>query len=278
MVSSNDNSIYVSFSDLMSGLFLVLLVALIIAMKHYNLLQEERDEEGEAARATKMAKVRVEEIVEELANEGMTVSVSVLGPGALRISMERNLFERGHINPLHSLAPELARFGKRLAENVLSEGGRALATEKIVGAPCFLVEVQGHADALPVQDKRHRYRNNLELSALRAIHVEKVLREGLPDEEEALAVWNTRVLVAGFGARRPIKGSDPEAPENRRIDIEATWRWYLPGCEKAPPLFAGIVAEESPEDAGTGFVGDRATDGGMLPDGATMTPLHLEVN
>jgi chemotaxis protein MotB len=247
-MSNSDNSIFVSFSDLMSGLFLVLLVALLIAMQHYNLLQEERDEEGDAVRATKLAKLRVEEVVKALAQDGTPVRVEVLGPGALRISVERSLFERGHTNPRHSLVPELVVLGERLVENVLSEGGRAVATEKIVGAPCFLVEVQGHADASPVQDRRHRYRDNLELSALRAIQVEMLLRKGLPDGDEASTIWNTRVLVAGFGDRRPLKGRSPEAPENRRIDIEATWRWYLPGCEKTPPLFASASSESSSSD------------------------------
>lgn len=115
-------------------------------------------------------------------------------------------------------------FGSSQAE--LEPGGRAeldklaaalLQLEKdIPGDIAWVLRVDGHTDARPIQGGR--FRSNWELSASRAIAVvQHLISKGIAPQ---------RLVAAGFGEFQPIdQGDGPEAlARNRRIELRLTDR------------------------------------------------------
>jgi chemotaxis protein MotB len=115
-------------------------------------------------------------------------------------------------------------FGSSQAE--LEPGGRAeldkLATallqleKDIPGDIAWVLRVDGHTDARPIQGGR--FRSNWELSASRAIAVvQYLISKGIAPQ---------RLVAAGFGEFQPIdQGDGPEAlARNRRIELRLTDR------------------------------------------------------
>ena len=80
----------------------------------------------------------------------------------------------------------------------------------------WVLRVDGHTDARPVQSGR--FRSNWDLSAARAIAVvQYLMSKGVPPQ---------RLVAAGFGEFQPIdQGDTPEAlARNRRIELRLTDR------------------------------------------------------
>lgn len=76
------------------------------------------------------------------------------------------------------------------------------------------IRIEGHTDNTPV-GAGQKYKNNWELSTLRAINVLNfLLQEGVPEKQ---------MEVSGFAQYKPIKGANNATPEgrayNRRVDI-----------------------------------------------------------
>jgi len=80
----------------------------------------------------------------------------------------------------------------------------------------WVIRVDGHTDRIPVNRDATMYRNNLELSLLRAREVVKEL--------EARGVSKSRLIPAGFGETAPVvKGKTAkELQKNRRIELRLT--------------------------------------------------------
>ncbi|AVO43669.1 peptidoglycan -binding protein [Phreatobacter cathodiphilus] len=115
-------------------------------------------------------------------------------------------------------------FGSSQAE--LEPGGRAeldklaaamIQLEKDIPSDIpWVLRVDGHTDARPIQGGR--FRSNWELSASRAIAVvQYLISKGIPPQ---------RLVAAGFGEFQPIdQGEGPEAlARNRRIELRLTDR------------------------------------------------------
>ncbi|MCL2749019.1 MAG: OmpA family protein [Alphaproteobacteria bacterium] len=80
----------------------------------------------------------------------------------------------------------------------------------------WIIRVDGHTDKTPVVPGTVRFRNNTELSLLRAIAVVKEL--------EKAGIQPRRLVPSGFGETAPIStGSDPASlQKNRRIELRLT--------------------------------------------------------
>lgn len=82
----------------------------------------------------------------------------------------------------------------------------------------WIIRVDGHTDNKPVLAGTHAYRNNLQLSMLRA--------SAVVDELAKNGVSKRRLVPSGFGELHPIElGNTPDAlRKNRRIELQLTNR------------------------------------------------------
>lgn len=291
MRSSRGLGPFASFTDLMAGLLLMFFVALTIPPPD-PAKSALKQAESAAARAEAVARAGVEGLelfaprtltsdqeVPQACQGAMEPSYAVVGPGYLRLEFSKALFGTKEEEPLSAAEGCLQRFGMWIAENLMSEGGSARTDNPAAGSPCFEVQVHAHADARPINEtwcyaggKKCRYRDNMELSVLRAIRVEAILRAQAMlarDRVEGLErSWNRSVSVMGHGARRPIPGIDPRADQNRRVWIDLIWRWSEGSCSVPPPLFGdGSFEVRDERSAGDGASGDA--DGRSDQDAST---------
>jgi hypothetical protein len=237
---------FISFTDLLSVLFLVLLISLMVALQTQG--REAAAQEGAEAGAERTRRFLMGIPLDELptrndpslpdyagALEELDFDAQPVGPGHYRASFGKTLFPLAGITPNASARPALENLGTLLFESIRSPNGGRMAIEDPATA-CLEVAIQGHADSLPVISNQ-RFRNNMELSALRAITVERMMRDHLEMEEHELQTWNQAVSVSGYGARRPLPNLAPTHEDNRRLWVEVIWHWGLKECTEAPPLF-----------------------------------------
>lgn len=110
----------------------------------------------------------------------------------------------------YKLSPDGKRQLKLLA-NVIKD-----FEHKIPSDIDWIVRVDGHTDKKPVIPGTHAYRNNMQLSFLRATAV--------TDELAADGVSRRRLLPSGFGDMYPVElGNTPaDLQKNRRIELQLT--------------------------------------------------------
>jgi chemotaxis protein MotB len=85
---------------------------------------------------------------------------------------------------------------------------------EILASPEHILVIEGHTDNIPIKGAGRRYKDNMELSFVRAKAVARVLAEnGAPSD---------RVTVASYGETRPIASNDtPEGrAKNRRVVVK----------------------------------------------------------
>ena len=168
-------------------------------------------------------------------------TIASLAPGLIRMEFGQSLFASAETVPVLHAQDCLRRLGLALAADLTSRGGTATTANPIEGSPCVDIQIQAHADAKPVDPAQNRsFKDNLDLSALRAIETERIMINDLPSDVRA--VWASRVSVAGYGDRRPKVGVPPEADENRRVWVQLQWRWNEEACRLPPASFS-----ENPE-------------------------------
>ncbi len=99
----------------------------------------------------------------------------------------------------------------RLISNVIKE-----FEEKIPSNIDWIIRIDGHTDKTPVIPGTRAYRNNMQLSMLRAAAVmNELVRDGVSER---------RLLPTGFGDLHPVElGTDPASMQkNRRIELQLT--------------------------------------------------------
>jgi len=239
-------SSFISFTDLLSVLFLVLLISLMVALQTQE--RETAAQGGAEAGAERTRKFLMGIPLDELPTrddpslpdyagtlEELGFDAEVVGPGHYRAKFGKTLFPLAGVNPKDSARPALENLGTLLFESIRSPNGSRMAIEDPATA-CLEVAIQGHADSSPVISNQ-RFRDNMELSALRAIAVESMMRDHLEMEDHELQTWNQAVSVSGYGARRPLPNLAPTHEDNRRLWVEVIWHWGHKECREAPSLF-----------------------------------------
>ena len=79
--------------------------------------------------------------------------------------------------------------------------------------------IEGHTDDIPVAIG-NRFRNNIELSSMRAATVHRMISACEPKVERLINTDRYQVLSAsGYGATRPATRDPARVNENRRIDL-----------------------------------------------------------
>ncbi len=91
----------------------------------------------------------------------------------------------------------------------------------MVENPKMEVLIEGHTDPAPVSSVRNKggyFDNNVQLSTLRAANVRDALLNNIGKE------YAKRIGVAGYGETRLKNKDNPLSEENRRIEIRILWK------------------------------------------------------
>lgn len=228
----NEESVWISFSDLMTALlavFMLAAVALVFSLaQEQDALAEALDEAEEAkARGDRFddmlstlstaEQVRAEmvgEIRDALAARGIHVEVDS-SSSVLHVPVDLLGFDSGS----SEIPPEQERnalvIGEVIAEVLLKDDRYGLLDT---------VFVEGHTDDVPMD---RLFGGNWGLSANRAISLWRLWEDGLPVDLGALTGHSGERLfsVSGYADTRPVNPvqvSDEARAQNRRIDIRFT--------------------------------------------------------
>ena len=182
-------------------------------MEHENLrglLSNERIEKNQLADAVTQGQQTIDELqrqIDELNKtpadasgfgEGYDVAFDP-SAGTVTVTLENSiLFDSGKATLKQATSAELDHI-----RSVLRDG-------KYAGKP---VDVVGHTDADPIRKTKDKWKDNLELSAQRALSVSRYLiQKGMAEDQ---------IRAVGCGASRPIASNASTAgkAKNRRVEI-----------------------------------------------------------
>ncbi len=247
-----DQNYLASISDVMAALIFVFII--MLALFAYQLSNVTEEQANVTERLTASDETR-DHILRELENrlEEAGMSVEVLqDQGVLRLSDNAINFPSGSENPVAEHQRNVGRLAKALAEVVpcyvssdrevmIAGSGIEPAVLTTENTPLYcqpteitstytceehdypwLLEtllIEGHTDRVPVAGDR-RFRDNLELSSMRAATVYRMITACEPRIEHMRNTENVPVLsTSGYGYTRPAT-LDPELSNyNRRIDL-----------------------------------------------------------
>ena len=231
-----------SVSDLVSALIFVFVI--MLAVFAYQLANVTEDLTAVTENLTSADETRdqiLKDIASRLEDSGMRVEV-LYDHGVLRLSDNAINFPSGKETPVAGHHVNVGRLAQAIAEvvpcYVPHERSTFLRREEGDGAPShcrppadpsrytcskqtfpWLLEtllVEGHTDDVPVAGG-NRFRDNIELSSMRAATVHRMITLCEPGVERLLNTNDYPILsTSGYGSTRP---ASEQAHENRRIDL-----------------------------------------------------------
>lgn len=222
-----ENPYWMSFSDIMSALLVIFILAAIALMVQLMETEaelknkvDELDDEIEVLQvAEKVRKTILDEAAEELAKRGIQVVVSE-NDSVLRIPNDLLGFDTA----AYDIRPEYRRTAYSIGEvlhQVINREGRADYLDTIF--------IEGHTDNRRFNGFMGK--GNWGLSTFRAISLWQYWNEALPVERNLQGMTNKEskplFSVSGYGETRPVTQRQETAEElsaNRRIDIRITIR------------------------------------------------------
>ena len=231
-IEDNDETVWISFSDLMTALLTVFMLAAVALVY---LLSQEQDALAQAQIAAEEAQERgdrfdsmlsslgtgeqarsqmVTEIRDTLAARGIAVEVDP-ATSVLRVPVELLGFDSGSSEILPRHEANALIIGEVVAEALLKDDRHALLDT---------VFVEGHTDDVPMDGL---FGGNWGLSTNRAISLWRLWQDRLPADLDTLVGYSGERLfsVSGYAETRPvnvIQSSDIDRASNRRIDIRFT--------------------------------------------------------
>lgn len=214
-----ENPYWMSFSDLMSGLLVIFILAAIALIIELTQKSQDIDKSIEELKAAEKARRDIiYDVKKRLAEQGITVEIAD-NETVIRIPESSLSFESGkdQIPENDDMQRAVRLIGTALHQAILEDGRfKFLDT----------VFVEGHTDS---QGIWYRGKRNWGLSADRAISVWKVWQEELelePKLGDLLNYNNQRLFsVSGYAATRRVnelEETDEQRAQNRRIDLRLT--------------------------------------------------------
>lgn len=220
-----ENPYWISFSDIMSGLLVIFIMASLALILELIQVQEKLKQTQvevteaikEIAKAEQVRRDILYEIKEDLLQKNILVEVSD-NDSVLRIPDEQLSFRTNEytIPPEKSSQMIAMEIGNALNNSITKEGRfKYLDT----------VFVEGHTDSRPSP----RHLGNWGLSTFRAISIWNFWNEELDDKQALASLKNhdgkPLFSVSGYAQTRPVnltESSEEELKQNRRIDIRFT--------------------------------------------------------
>lgn len=223
--SSSGQEYLVSVSDLMAGLIFIFIITLMIFVLRLQTVTVSL----QSAEATRTEVIR--KVASELEARGLEVEV-VEEQGILRLTSNSINFGFGAVDPIAEHVPRIQLLGSVLLEvlpcfiRLPSDDNAscdALGVDRQrYSALLSTVLIEGHTDAAPV-GRSIRFRDNVELSGLRAASVHRELTAAYPQMDSVLVRPGERaervLSISGYGAQRRLAGLDSLDAAHRRIDL-----------------------------------------------------------
>jgi flagellar motor protein MotB len=222
-----DNPYWMSFSDVMSALLIIFILASVVLIIQLMEIQEElkqqqqefNQEIQELQQAEQVRRTILHEAADLLQQRGIRVTVSE-NDTVLSIPNEILGFGTGKFDIGPDYQETALEIGEVLSE-VISQGNRVDYLDTIF--------VEGHTDNRPLNGFMGK--GNWGLSAFRAISLWQLWDELLPEQYQLDALMNKEqqplFSVSGYGPTRPVTSlqeTEEEYRANRRIDIRFTIR------------------------------------------------------
>lgn len=238
-------------SDLVSAFIFVFIIMLAIFAYQLATATEEQASVTDELRAADETRARIlTAIADRLERTGIRVEV-LLDQGVLRLSENAINFPSGVETPITDHRVNVGRVARAIAEVVpcYVSGNSSFATPRVLdptvgenangppycelpadpsGYDCregrypWLLEtllIEGHTDDVPVAAGQ-RFRDNLELSSMRAATVHRMITACEPGVERLLNSDGYAILsTSGYGNTRPATRDPERADVNRRIDL-----------------------------------------------------------
>ncbi len=259
-----------SVSDLVSALIFVFII--MLAVFAYQLANVTEDLTAADETRDRM----LQEIASRLQNSGMRVEV-LADQGVLRLSENSINFPSGSEVPASDHRDNVGRLAQAIAEVVpcyVSASRGAFASRDDGHAPSYcqtpadpstyecreetlpwLLEtllIEGHTDDVPVAAGR-RFRDNLELSSIRAATVQRMIVACEPGVENLRNTDDYPILsTSGYGATRPVSHSSEQTAYTRRVNRRIDLRFLLEPPEGALPMDEPEVQTDLSERYGEG--------------------------
>jgi len=216
----DENPYWISFSDIMSGLLVIFVLASLALILELTVTKfEVNDAIREIARAEQIRRDILLEVEEDLREKNINVEISdnhtVLRIPETVLSFENNEYRIPDVAGMKETALEI---GQVLYASITKEARwKHLDT----------IFIEGHTDRRPSP----RHMGNWGLSTFRAISVWNFWNENLPESMRLNQLMNHSgtplFSVSGYGETRPvqeIQESENDFQKNRRIDIRFTVR------------------------------------------------------
>ena len=222
-----ENPYWMSFSDIMSALLVIFILASVILILQLMEIQQEikgqqiqfEKEIVELKKAEQVRRTILEEAVEELRRRGVKVEVSE-NYTVLSIPNDLLGFETGAYD-IHMAYQALALEVGKVIYEVISREDRIDFLDTIF--------IEGHTDNRPFQGGMGK--GNWGLSTFRAISLWQFWGDALPVGQQLSHLKNKEgkplFSVSGYGETRPIlqtQVAEEDFKRNRRIDIRFTVR------------------------------------------------------
>ena len=218
-----ENPYWMSFSDIMAGLLVIFVLAVVALVLELMQKRQDWDEAiQEIAKAEQVRENLLQEIERELNEKGIPVSISE-NDTVLRIPEDVLAFRSGKYQ-----VPRDDR-----SQRVTLEIGRVLFTSIMKDDRRKYLDtvfVEGHTDKIPYRNAA--IQENWGLSTFRAISVWRYWNEKLPEGKRLEDIHNhddkKLFSVSGYAETRPrldtieYPDSDESLKKNRRIDIRFT--------------------------------------------------------
>jgi flagellar motor protein MotB len=218
--SGDDNPYWISFSDIMSGLLIIFILAsLALILELTKTRTEVTDAIREIIKAEQVRRQILDEIVDELRKRNIEVEVS-----------ENHTVLRIPENVLYFSSNEYRIPDDQRVREVVKEIGlflyKAITKDKR-WQYLDTIFIEGHTDRRPSP----RIMGNWGLSTFRAISIWKFWNEELPPDKRLDTLKNHSgaplFSVSGYADTRPIQAqqvTEEDFRKNRRIDIRFTIR------------------------------------------------------
>ncbi len=215
-----ENPYWMSFSDMMSALLVIFILAAVILILQLMEKQEKFDQQVSLLeQAEQVRRTILDEAVQELRERGIKVEVSE-NHTVLRIPNELLGFDTGAYEVLPRYQPTALEIGE-VINRVISKDNRVDFLDTIF--------IEGHTDNRPYNNAQ--IKGNWGLSTFRAISLWQFWSSQLPQSDRLNRLNNQDgdplFSVSGYGETRPVNSqqlSEEDYRINRRIDIRFTIR------------------------------------------------------
>lgn len=220
-VSDESNPYWISFADIMAGILVIFILAVVLLILQLKEREEQVDKAIDEIRTINELRIQIlEDIKSELEKRGIEVVISQ-DKTVLRIPEDLLAFDTGQYVIPEDRLEIVGEIGHVLLKYVTIDG-----RNKNIDT----IFIEGHTDSRPARAFLEGL-GNWGLSAARAISVWKYWSESADVGEEFKNLKNRRgermISVSGYAdARRLIEDDDTpeEQRANRRIDIRLSMR------------------------------------------------------